>query len=64
LPIIHHRLHVTATSHVLHCTEFNQSDVVNIQNVQYRIRSKNYALNFIAVRYSLQKFGETILCLK
>ena len=32
------------------------------QNIQYFIRRKNCALNFTAVRYSLHKCSETILC--
>jgi len=34
------------------------------QNVQYFIRSKTCVLNFTAVRYSLHKCRETILCYK
>jgi len=34
------------------------------QNVQYIIWSKNSVFNFTAVRYSLHKCSETMLCLK
>jgi len=50
------------TLRVLQCIGFHQSEEIHVSKRQYFIRSKNFVLNFAAVRYFLHKCSETKLC--
>jgi len=44
--------------------DFNEVECSKYKNIQHLIRSKNYVLNFTAVRYSLHRCSEMLIMLK